>query len=288
MRGLIVNAVVLVAMLLLAWLGYRALFGGGARLVVVESTGTVAGTSGSAERDAVVGDGLGVLDRVVSGSDGRAVLALQDAGGRASARLTLGPSTAVQVEGVGGDGVRVSLEGGRVQATVRPGAGSVGVVADGREVVAEDADFTVARDESGTFGAELLRGEVEVRGVPGVSRVAEGARVVAAVDADPVVGPADDALLLFVEPLPVTRTRAGSATVSGRSQPGATVRVGRGDAWVTTRADASGAFRVEVPLVEGDNPLRVEARDVFGNIGVGDLRVTRDTLAPSVGVEVRY
>jgi ribosomal protein S28E/S33 len=189
---------------------------------------------------------------------------------------------------VGDDGVRVSLEGGRVQATVRPGAGSVGIIADGREVVAEDADFTVARDGAGTFGAEVLRGEAEIRGGPGVSRIPEGARVVAAADADPVVGPADDALLLFVEPLPAPRSRAGSATVSGRSQPGAMVRVGRGDVWVTTRADATGAFRVEVPLVEGENPLRVEARDVFGNIGVGDLRVTRDTLAPSVGIEVRY
>lgn len=270
----------------LAWLGYGVLFGddGAARLTVASVQGEVSRLDGLGN-PAPIESGQALLprDRLVAGEGGRAVLALGT-----ESRVTVEPSSSVRVLSADEFGVRLELEGGRVQATIRPGSGSFGITADGRAVVTEDADFTAARDEDGTLGVEATRGALTLEGVDGAERLAAGERLVVAEDGAALVQSATEELLLNVAWPTDPRTRATELEVRGNTEPGARVRIGREGAWTEVRADRAGAFVARVPLSEGDNDLRVEAASVLGGAVAVSSTVVRDTKAPSVGVEVRY
>jgi hypothetical protein len=282
--------VALVGLLVAAWVGYGIVFAEGGESVVVATLSgdvSVSGAPGAA------GAAVRASDRVVSGAGGRAVLEVRDGRGEATARISVDPSTSIRLLQVDAAGARLELEGGRVRATVRPGGDRVGVVAAGREISVADADAVVARDGD-VVGVEALKGAVELLGVAGVERLAEGERVT--VSGEGLLrAPVTDALLLYVAPTR-ERTREDHAEVQGRCAPGAVVRVRRAGAsvdagaggWVETRADTTGAFVAVVPLIEGDNTLVIEARDVFGAVAVSEARVVRDTTAPSGGVIIRY
>lgn len=276
---------VLLAVAVAGWLGWRALFGsGGARFEIVEVRGDVRhedGLGGTAA--AAPGLVVDARDRLVAGEGAEAVLAFGE-----QTRVTLEASSSLRVVGVDEEGVKLELEGGRVHATVRPGSGTVGVVAGDREIVAEDADFTAARDADGTLGVVAERGDVGVRGVPGATQVRAGERLLVPAEGSALLAPAAESLLLYVAGPSAPRTRDSSAEVRGRTAPGARVRVGRGAAWTEVRADGSGEWVARVDLAEGANEVEVEARDVLGNRARSTVSVVRDTRAPAVGVEIRY
>jgi hypothetical protein len=275
---------VLVALLVAGFVGYRVLFGTETAFVLVEASGDVRRTDALGGSAVVAaGEALDARDRLVAGEGGRAVLGLGD-----ETRVTLEASSSVKVLGVDATGVRLELEGGRVQATVRPGAGAVGIVAGGREVTARDADFTAARDADGTLGIAAERGALSVQGVEGISSIRAGERLVAPAEGDPLVSPAAEALLLYVADPAATRVRAETAAVSGRTQPGARVRVRGAGAWQEVRADERGEWTATVALAEGENAVQVEAVDVFGNVAQSSVTLTRDTRPPAVGVEIKF
>lgn len=277
---------VLLLILGVAWLGYGHLFGddGGERLVVSAVEGTVRRVDGfGAETAAEAGLALQPRDRIVAGAGGRAVLALGP-----DSRVTIEEKSAVRVLAADQTGVKLELEGGRVQATIRPGAGPVGISSDGRSVVAQDADFTVVRAEDGTLGVVAERGQVGIEGLPGTERLAAGERLVAARGGTALVAPASEELLLKVAWPTAARTRDEATEVRGHTEPNAHVRLGREGAWVEVKADDKGDFVTRVPLAEGANEIRVEATSVLGASVAVVHSVVRDTTAPSVSTQIRY
>lgn len=278
-------ALALLALCGAGWLGWRVLFSDdGGTFAVVEVRGDVRHVDGlGGQKAAVPGVVLGARDRLVARSDGTAVLGFGEGG-----RVTLEPSSAIEVVSVDPQGVKIELEGGKVHATVRPGSGSVGIRADGREARATDADFTAVRDTEGTFGVVAERGVVALEGAPGQAELRAGERVVLPKGGSPLRAPADEALLLYVVTPASTRTREANTKVRGKTQPAARVRVGAGGAWSEVKADAAGEWTASVALAEGENDVVVEATDVFGRAARSTVQVVRDTTAPAVGVEITY
>lgn len=269
-------------------LGYRFLFGGGMadRFHVETVAGNVQHLHASGEAGAAqAGDTLEEGDRIVSGDGGRAVLGLG-----ADTRVTVDASTSVKVLGVVDDGVRLELEGGRVTATVRPGSGRLGIVSDGREVSAEDADFTAVRDADGTLAVSAERGVLAVSGVEGINAMNAGDDLVSPGDGgSPLRAPASDALLLQVAWPAAGRTREGEVVVEGTTQPGATVSVTGGARPVAVKAGKDGRFSARVPLSEGRNALSVTGSSLLGRSAqVASAELVRDTTAPSVGVTLEF
>lgn len=276
---------VLLLILAVGWLGYGVLFGhDGARLTIATVTGDVQRVDGlGSAAPATAGLALSARDRIVAGPNGSAVLALGP-----DSRVTINEKSAVQVLSADEKGVRLELEGGKVQATIRPGGGPFGITADGRTVSTEDADFTVARAEDGTVGVVAERGDLSVDGVEGTDRLGAGERLVTTHDGGALVAPADEALLLAVDWPAAERTRQEEIEVRGRTEPGATVRVGREGAWVTVKAQKDGSFVVKTRLTEGTNDVEVRATSVLGTAISATHVVVRDTTAPQVGVEIQY
>lgn len=277
---------VLLLILGAAWLGYSRLFGdgGGERLVVAEVEGSVRRVdSHGADVAAEAGLALRPRDRIVAGAGGRAVLALGP-----DSRVIIEEESAVRVLAADASGVKIELEGGRVQATIRPGAGRVGISSDGTSFVAEDADFAVVRGEDGTVGAVAERGLIDIEGLPGIDRLSAGERLVAAPGGTALVSPVSEELLLRVAWPNAARTRDDTTEVRGHTEPNARVRLGRPGAWFEVKADATGEFLTRVPLAEGANDIRVEATSVLGTSVAVVHTVVRDTTAPNVSTQVRY
>ncbi len=275
---------VLLLILGVAWLGYGQLFGEGAgeRLVVSSVAGAVSRVDGfGAESPAEAGQALRPRDRIVAGEGGRAVLSLG-----AESRVTLEPRSAVRVLHADASGVKLELEGGRVQATIRPGSGPVGISANGATVATQDADFTVVRGEDGTLGVETTRGEVGLEGLGATTRLGVGERLVVAPGGTPLVAPASEELLLRVAWPSATRTPDAVTEVRGRTEPNARVRVGREGAWTEVKADANGDFVATTRLDEGANDVRVEATSLLGGSVAVAHTVERDSTPPSFDLKV--
>ncbi len=262
----------------LGWVGYQELFSDSAAVQVVlqDVHGDVQLRSAGGSAPARVGAQVGASDRLVAGADGQAVLAFG-----AENHVTLEANSSVQVTSVDETGVRLSLEDGRVQATVRPGSPALGITSGGRTVSAADADFTVVRG-SGGVGVEASRGAVDVDGV----QVAAGQRMLMADGAAPMQMPASDSLLLQVAWPGLARTSSATVRLVGTTEPGASVRVRTSGGDVRTTAGADGAFAVDAALGEGENVVSVEAVNVFGQVSKAEWHVARDSTPPRIGVHI--
>jgi hypothetical protein len=282
MRREYLALLVMGAVLVAAWAGWRVLFGGDRvdTVAIVEVVGAVEHRSPDGNVPAAVGQAVQARDQLVAGPGGRAVLTFG-----ADTRLTLDASSAIEVVSVDADGVRVELDEGRVSATVRPGSGRVAVGADGREVSAADADFTVARAADGTLAVVTERGEVTTN-VPGVETLGVGRKLVAPRDRQALVSPASDALLLSVDWPSAARTRADSITVQGTTEPGARVILDGAEGPVVVQSDPDGRFVATVALREGANALRVHAVSALGQVADVSWALVRDTQAPPIRVEL--
>jgi len=260
------------------WVGYQELFNDSAtvRVVVQDVQGNVELRSGNESAPARVGAQVGATDRLVAGADGQAVLAFG-----AESRVTLEANSSLQVTSVDETGVRVSLEDGRVRATVRPGSPSLGIRSGGRTVTAADAEFSVVRGAEGV-GVETTRGSVDVDGVP----VVAGRRAVIADGATPMQMPASESLLLQVAWPGLERTPSATVRLVGTTEPGAKVRVRTPAGDVRTTAGSDGAFAVEAMLGEGDNAVSVEVVNVFGQVSTAKWHVLRDSTPPRIGVKI--
>lgn len=281
-RALLVVAAIFVG----GALAYKWIFGNDAaeRFRIVTVSGDVRHVDSRGGNEiATEGSRLSAGDRIVSGNGGRAVLGLGD-----NTRVAVDASTSVTVLGVNPEGVRIELDGGRVRATVRPGSGRVGVVASGREIVADDADFTAVRDDEGTLAVVSERGSLALLGVAGVSEIGAGDELLLPAGGSPLRAPASEALLLqVVWPAP-PRTREREVELKGKTQPKAKVRVSGGAKPVTAVADAEGHFRVSITLAEGENRLAVVATNLLGRETEVQAQVVRDTTAPNVGITLEF
>lgn len=274
---------VLVAFLALAVAGYTWLFGtlSGASLSVVSASGALERDRNGVRVPALVGDELRTADGLHAGTDARAIL---DAGG--GARIVLEAGTDITVLDIARDEVRVSLEGGRIHATVRPEGPALAVEAGATRLRARDAELVLGRAAE-AVAVEVQRGSAEVVDASGVSRSVDAGVVVRGHSGGVAFDEATEALLLALA-APPEMTRADTVTVRGTVSAGAhlTARIGahvRGDAV----ADANGAFALPVGLAEGENLVDVEAVDLLGRTTVTRVRVVRDSTAPKVGVSLR-
>jgi len=283
MRRWIMLVVALVAVLSAAWAGWVALFEASpdAGVRIVQVRGQVDHIRPEGTGPAEVGQPVRPRDRLVAATDGTAVL---DFGG--DAQLTVQETTSIEVVSVDASGLRVELDGGRVTARVRAGGRGLAVGADGREVRATDADFTVVRAPDDTLAVEAERGEVSTN-LPGAETIGAGNRVVAPRDRAALVAPAPDALLLEVAWPETTRTREAALDLSGTTEPGATVSIRTGTGLVTAGADPTGRWTASVPLTEGENQIQVSARGLLGQVAEVTWGVARDTTAPPIRLELR-
>lgn len=213
--------------------------------------------------------------------DGRATLELE--GGT---RVRVGPASSVLILGVDETGVELELEGGAVKATVRPESGSVAVTGAGVTAQATDAEFAFGVQDDLTV-LESERGVVAVMGAE-ISRVREGERAVIRQRAA-AVGPIPEDLLLSVAWPEQRRTRSDLGTVRGHTLAGARVVVEGAFGRRVVHADQDGTFEVQIPLGEGENPVNIEATDVFGETTeVRGILQTRDTSPPKLRAGVEY
>jgi len=229
-------------------------------LVLTDVVGQVTLLGASRDRGpAREGVPLNAADRIITGPDGRAVLVL---GPDTSIRLQQGSS--LEVVAISRDEVHLELDEGRVEATVRPTTGALRVGHGGREVLGTDADFRLAV-VGDLVAVEAERGELALKGMPGQSRLGEGQRLrQPTADAEPHVAPIPDGLLLEVAWPEPPRTRQKAATIVGQTEPGTTVILISGDHSVPVVAGPDGRFEGRIPLGAGQNIVRVEATDVFG------------------------
>lgn len=250
-------------------------------LAAVDGEVTLVGPDGQ-PLSVQAGQELNASEKLATGRDSRAVLGLGS-----ETRIRLGPESNLHVTSVTADGVSLELEGGALEATVRPGSGSVRVGNGGREVVATNAEFAVGVSD-GVLQVEARDGELGLSGVD-ETRLQAGS-VATLVDRKAEIATIPEELLLEVRWPAVERTRAETQEVSGRTVPGARIEVRGG--WeepVVGRADGTGRFRIEVPLTEGRNPVTVVATDPLGHRAdvEGEL-LTRDTVGPRTKSGVKY
>lgn len=248
--GLIVAAIVATAIL--------TGDGGGTELTISEVVGAVTVTNGESEQSAKAGIALSADDRIVTGADGRAVLMLGP-----DTRIRLQQESTMQVTSVTDDEVKLELEGGLLEATVRPNSSAVRVGNSGRELLATDADLRFGVDDDG-LAIEASRGTVAVAGVPGVAQLGPDERVTLSTGEEPVLRPIPDELLLDVD-WPEPKVRGKTATITGVTEPGATVIVAIvGQPTVQATAAADGSFAAEISLGSGTNVVNVHTVSLFG------------------------
>ena len=283
MRKEILAFLVVALLLFLGWFGYQGLFGEdqGGVLTLIDVQGEVSHERPKEHHAAQPGDIVRPGERLEAGPDGAATLRFGD-----DTRLVLKSESSMRVVSVADDGVKVALDHGRVQATVRPGGAPVAVQAGDREVTAQDADVTIARSEDGTVGVEASRGNVGLTGFGSATQLRSGERLVAAAGRAAKVAAASDELLLSLALPPTSRTAAPVGLVVGTTEPGARVRVTAAGRTEVVKADADGHFEVAVDLSEGRNAVVVEATGVLGNQMRADWSVERDTQAPAIQVQI--
>jgi hypothetical protein len=206
----------------------------------------------------------------------------------AQTRIRVGPDSSVQVRSVDEEGVRLELENGALQATVRPGSGALRVGSQGREILATMAEFEMGVGPDGILAVEATQGNLLASGITNVAQIQEGARATVSASGEASIKPISEELLLAVDWPSDHRTRLDHQQVSGQTEPGAHVRLERGDTIIELVADARGRFEADVPLWEGENPLRVQVVDVLGHAIVADYTLTRDTRGPTFRGGVEY
>ncbi len=266
--------VVALAVVSAAW-RYLAADAPTGQLVITELRGPVTRTTGGVAGDVREGVVLERDDQIATGPDGRVVLEL---GG---AVIRLGPVSSMTVQAVDTDGVRLELQDGQLQATVRPNTSAIRISSQGREVVATNADFSVGvRDDVLQVATET--GEVRLTGVDPPTILPAGELAIV-VDATLTREPLPTELLLAVEWEGERRTRATTQVITGSTSPGADVTIRGAFGRRTVRADSKGRFTAEVPLTEGANPVELTATDVLGRSAdvTGSLAV-RDTTGPVI------
>lgn len=282
MKREILALFVLVLLLVSGWAGYRLLFesSGQTELTLDSVEGPVRHVNGGASLLAQPGQVVRPGERLEAGVDGVAVLSFGP-----DTRVVLQPDSSMKVLDVQPDGVRVSLENGRVQATVHEGGPAVAVRAGEREVTARDADAVIARGSDGTVVVAPSRGSVELFGFGSTVEVSEGQRIVAPPGRAAQLVAAHQAGLLDLAAAP-PRTNRTEVDVAGRTEPGARVEVVGGAERAVGTADPDGAFSIRVQLAEGKNHLELRATNVLGEQVHASVDVERDTTAPRVQVEI--
>ena len=230
----------------------------------------------------------GVELRESAAEDWQVVTVPQDFGGSDALRTREGGSAVI----TGGDGVRVEisersqlslsrlergvasllLESGRIAAQVSGGRSRLQVAVQGNPtlVQSDDGAFAVQRNADGQVTVATTQGRTGLRARDRELQLTAGELSIVPVDRPPSP-PSRIPPTLFLK---VSRSGPGKLNrretdLGGETTPGALVTVNG----VEVSADDQGRFAARVPLHEGENSVKVTARDALG-------RVQQKTLAP--------
>lgn len=232
-------------------------------------------------------------------------------GGRVTLRIVTGAAGDGRLDpgpaSVGGPGQGVRVLARRLNvpgstdsvtiASVRPGPLTIRPQGQGGSEGDFALDVSLAGDVDGNFRVDN-RDLKAIRNALGRPADAPGVAAGADVNGDGRVGPLDLVLAIgnrgaatSLRPAEMTAglapgsdpdgdglVDASAADLVGRAAPGATVRVDRGGDGTfeaTAIADASGAYRVRVPLNVGANPIAVESSGSFGQEATVRLAINR-------------
>lgn len=280
----LLSVVVLVAAAI-AVLSYLSGDGPRARLVLAEVQGEVTVTGADGGRTAgAPGVVLEADSLVVTGQASRAYLEIGD-----EMEIRIDPESAVQVTAHEDEAVTLELEGGKLQATVRPGATSLRVGNRDRYVLTTDGAFEMGVGEDGTLLVEVSEGTAMTSGMELVPpQISAGEQATVAPDGSARVQPIPEELLLAVAWPEQHRTRDPMTRIAGETAPGARVRIDGGSRVVQVTAGTDGRFEAEVELVAGKSAVRVESVDQLGNTNAVEYWFEVDNRGPTIrrgGVE---
>ncbi len=226
------------------------------RVVIRQTVGEVVIGRAGGWRPASEGGRVEESESVRTRAGGRATVTLGEGN-----ELELGQDTEVTITSIDDQRARVRLERGRMGADLSgktllqvEGAGS-GTVAEARK-----GRMSVYTNGRGLVAVAAESAQVELHSASGKTVLAAGEQAVVRGEAAPEVVAIPKEVFLNVAWPEQRATRKKKLELLGRVEPGSDVRVnGR-----LANIDEKGRFRIQVPLREGRNTLKVVAEDPLG------------------------
>lgn len=201
-------------------------------------------------------------------------------------RVDVAEATTLSIEQVSATLSKVSLDDGRVVSKVEgDGDFRFRVEIRNSNAIAETAfgEFGVLQRGSSAAAVAAKSGDVELRGKHGKVRIGAGEMSqVSATTAPSAPSRIPSSLYLKFAPTPQV-SRKKSVALEGTTLPGASVTV----AGKRTAADASGKFRQEVALKQGENEILVVVEDPLGRTTSAAPKITVRS-GPKVQGEVQW
>lgn len=202
--------------------------------------------------------------------------------------VTVSPGSQFRLGELSEELSNVSLEGGRLSASVAGGGRSellVQVRGTSAEARTAEGDFAVLRSEAGQVTVAGTRGKIRVAAEGRSVELADGEQsVVAPKRAPSTPTKIPGKLLLKLRHGQMRKLKQRSTLVAGEVAPGSVVAVNGVD--VPTN---DGRFSVQVPLREGMNEVTIAARDALGRDVKRVLRgIEVDTSPPKVDGQVNW
>jgi ferric-dicitrate binding protein FerR (iron transport regulator) len=229
-------------------------------LVLASVSGTVEVASGDGPwTPGTVGRKLSARDRIRTGPDGIAELRAAD-----GSMVKLLEDTEARIDALRRELKRLHLGAGSLEAEIAedPSRLFEVEVTDGGVARTRGASFTASSDGKGGAQVGTRRGEVilSARGKEVVIRSGQFARIRPGAEPD-APEPLPPSLFLKVA-WPPASSNKHEVVVSGQTNPGARVRVGR--KWVPV--SPKGDYSTTLILPDGSHDLAVRARDIAGHV----------------------
>lgn len=278
-RSFMLAGILVIAFLLGSFLLYRTLFEPAeatpAILVTVDGDVRVV-SPGGASTQATAGTRVEQGASIRTRRDARSVLRVNG-----SSTVSIDSQSDVIVEAVAPEQARFLVNRGRLEADVPEGDGQaveVGARNTGARVRTEGGRVAVAADGYGSMSVVSSAGQSVVSSGDREVTLGAGEQVVVSGEEISDVMEIPTSILLKVAwpTVPEGATRHSELEVAGRADPGSILDV-NGQA---VRVSADGTWTAIVPLEEGSNELKVEARDAAGHEASDEATVERDTRGP--------
>jgi len=255
------------------------------QITVSSVDGVVERRSGSAAWTKVnKGDTVQQLETIRTDTNGRAVLQIGNV-----ASVQIAPRSQFAVAEISRTVARARIDEGRISADVSGSSGSnLKIETAGSDAVAQTSEgsLDVLADGKGQMTVSARRGAVRLTAKDKTVEVKAGNQSVAAKNlppSEPTAVPAS--LFLKLGDAPARLQREHTATVTGTTTQGAVISING----VRIQADATGEFKANVELKEGENPLVVSAEDVAGHTQTVNLpSVTVKTSVEKVTSKARW